>query len=62
VEVLQDVEVEGRRDHLAVLVPFAASTGQKSQTQPGMSEIINVRLGYQGLTAKYKLCKNCDVY
>jgi len=30
VEVLQDVEVEGWGDHLAVFMPFAASTGEET--------------------------------
>lgn len=36
VEVLQDVEVECGCDHFAVLVPFAASTGEQTQSQPRM--------------------------
>jgi len=61
VKVLQDVEVEGWSYHLPVFVPFAAGTGEEPQSQPWVSKIIYIGLGYQSLTAKYKLRKSCIV-
>lgn len=38
-----------------------AGTGEEAQSQPWVSKIIYIGLGYQSLTAKYKLRKSCIV-
>lgn len=55
VKVLQDIEVEGRSDHLAAFMPLATRTGEQAQSQPGVHQIIGIRLGNQCLATEYKL-------
>ena len=51
-EILEDLEVEGRRQHLAPRVPFGAGAGQQTRVQPRLKELILARLLYQLVTAQ----------
>lgn len=54
-KVLQNIEMERGRYHLAMLVPPAAGACEQSLSQPGIQHIIDIRFLYQGVAAEYKL-------